>query len=779
VVETNSDSITEHTPAAEALHEQREWLRVTLASIGDAVITTDTEGRLTFLNPVAESLTGWTLEDASGVPLDTVFKIVNEETRGTVESPVTKALRMGLVVGLANHTILVAKDGIERPIDDSAAPIRNAQGEVAGVVLVFRDVTERRKTERALQDSEERFRLLVEGVQDYAIFMLDPQGNVVGWNAGAKRMKGYQAYEIIGKHFSCFYPPEAAEVGWPDKELQTAAAEGRFEDEGWRLRKDGSKFWANVIITAMRDEAGNLKGFSKITRDLTQRKQREGELRDSEVRYRRLFEAARDGVLILDADTGRIFDANPFISELLGYSRDELLDKELWQVGLFQDAQANREAYRLLQQRGYIRYDDLPLETKSGQTVEVEFVSNRYEVDHKQVIQCNIRDITGRRELERAKLQAEALADMNRRKDEFLAMLSHELRNPLSPIVSAVQLLRLRKDDDPIQQQAQAIIERQVGNLTRLLDDLLEVSRITIGRIRLQEENLDLRSIAERSVETVRPLIDQRMHEISMSLPPEPVWVRADTARIEQVIVNLLSNAAKYTDESGLIQLTVQQEGDEAVLQVRDNGIGIASDLLPRIFDLFTQAERSLDRAQGGLGVGLSVVKRVMEIHGGSVEAHSAGLGQGSEFIVRLPVVPPASNKPPSLPASPASMSSQSLRVLVVDDNRDSATAVAMLLRVSGHEVRIAHSGETALEAATEFHPNAVLLDIGLPEMDGYEVARRLRQNPQLKNVRLIAATGYGQETDRQRSQEAGFNAHIVKPVDFEELEELLRNIPQ
>jgi PAS domain S-box-containing protein len=432
-----SDQTSEPKQQAEALHEQREWLRVTLSSIGDAVITTDTKGSITYLNPVAISLTGWSQEDAAGIPLDLVFKIINEETRQTAENPATRALREGLVVGLANHTLLIAKDGTELAIDDSAAPIRNANGEVAGVVLVFRDVTDRREAERSLRESEERFRLLVEGAQDYAIFTLDPQGYITTWNSGARHIKGYTAEEIIGKHVSCFYPPEIVEAGLPQRELETAAAKGRFEDEGWRVRKDGSKFWANVIITALKDESGKLKGFSKITRDRTEDMRKESQIRDSEVRFRRLFETAKDGILILDSASGKITEANPYITELLGYSTDELIGRELWQIGLFQDIEASQAAFQQLQEEGYIRYHDLPLETKSGRKAEVEFISNVYNVDHHAVIQCNIRDITERRQLERAEAQAEALADLHRRKDEFLAMLSHELRNPLAAITNA------------------------------------------------------------------------------------------------------------------------------------------------------------------------------------------------------------------------------------------------------------------------------------------------------------------------------------------------------
>ena len=758
----------------ETLHEQREWLRVTLSSIGDAVITTDTKGSVTYLNPVAESLTGWTQEEAAGIPLEVVFKIINEETRQTVENPATRALRDGLVVGLANHTLLIAKDGTERAIDDSAAPIRNADGEVAGVVLVFRDVTDRREAERALRESEERFRLLVEGAQDYAIFTLDPQGYITSWNIGAERMKGYRAEEITGKHFSCFYPLEKIEEGYPDRELEAAAAKGRFEDEGWRLRKDGSRFWANVIITALRDDSGKLKGFSKITRDRTEAMRKESEIRDSEVRFRRLFETARDGILILDSSDGQITDANPYIIELLGYSTGELIGKELWQIGLFQDIEASQAAFQELQQEGYIRYHDLPLETKSGRKAEVEFISNVYNVNHHSVIQCNIRDITERRQLEHAEAQAEALADLHRRKDEFLAMLSHELRNPLAAITNAVQILDLQKEEHPLQEKAKAIIRRQARNLVVLVNDLLEVSRILGGRIQLHQEDLDARGIVQEAVETTRPLIDQHKHELTLSLPTEPIWLHADALRLEEVIVNLLTNAAKYTPDGGHIWLLLQQEGEQMVLRVRDTGIGIAADSLPHIFELFTQAPRSLDRSQGGLGVGLAVVCKLVEMHGGTVGAQSAGSGKGSEFIVRLPVLSSPTRRSQILSKEGDERSGSGWRVLVVDDNVDSADSIAMLLQVSGHEVRVAYSGQDGLDMADKYQPDIVLLDIGLPGMDGYEVARRLRKQPESKEAKLIAVTGYGQEAYRLQSQEAGFDYHLVKPVDAQKLQDLL-----
>ena len=353
--------------------------------------------------------------------------------------------------------------------------------------------------------------------------------------------------------------------------------------------------------------------------DITEHKQAEVAVQTSEVRYRRLFQTAQDGILILDANTLKIIDANPFMTELLGYTYEEFLGKELWEIGLFGDKRTSQAIYRELQEKGYIRYDHLPLETKHGKRVEVEFISNVYQVDQGLVAQCNIRDISERSRLERkTQEQAEALADLHRRKDEFLAMLSHELRNPLAPISNAVQLLRLQKNEDQLQQQARTIIERQVGQLTRLVDDLLEVSRITSGRIHLQQERLALNGIVENGVETVRTLIGQRRHVLKVSLPPQPIWLYADATRLEQVVVNLLTNAAKYTADGGHILLSVQQEDDEAVLRVRDTGVGIAPELLPRIFDLFTHHRSDVccrPSCADGVGSGTELSEPVQSRH--------------------------------------------------------------------------------------------------------------------------------------------------------------------
>lgn len=762
-------------PSEATLREQRELFRVTLASIGDAVITTDISGRITFLNPAAESLTGWALEEAAGLPLENVFRIVGEEDGQAVESPTLRALQEGVVVGLANHTLLIARDGTRRPIDDSAAPIRDGQGEVAGVVLVFRDISERRQQERAVQDALKYAENIIATLRE-PLLVLDRDLRIKTANrafyqhfhASREEIEGRLFHELGDGRWDIPALRKLLEEVLPHKQaFQDFEAEFDFPGVGRRA----------LLLNARRFEPLDSRPELILLafEDITERRHSEISLRTSEARYRRLFETAKDGILLLDARTGRITDANPFMTELLGFPHDEFLGKELWEIGLFSDISENQAAFRELQAKGYIRYAHLPLENRKRQKVEVEFVSNVYEVDHRKVIQCNIRDIGERCRLERmTQQQAAALADLHRRKDEFLAMLSHELRNPLAPILSAVHILRLQGTENLIQHQARVIIERQVAQLSRLVDDLLEVTRITTGKVRLQRERLDLRGIVERAVEAVRPAIDRRRQELSVSLPSEPVWLHVDPNRVEQVAVNLLTNACKYTDEGGRLGLTVGQEEDQVVLRVRDTGIGIAPDLLPHIFDLFTQADRSLDRSQGGLGIGLALVQRLVELHGGTVQAFSAGPGQGSEFVVRLPAPPAYTPAQDQTPEAAADRPAPSWRVLVVEDNLDVAESMALLMRMSSHDVRVAHSGPAGLEAAAEYRPDVVLLDIGLPGLDGYEVARRLRQHPELQGVKLIAMTGYGRESDLQRSQEAGFDHHLVKPVSPLRLLELL-----
>ncbi len=496
-----------------------------------------------------------------------------------------------------------------------------------------------------------------------------------------------------------------------------------------------------------------------------------------ELRYRRLFESAKDGILILDAESGKIVDSNAFIGELLGYDTQQLCEKELWEIGMFADELANRDAIRELQEKRYLRVEHMQLKSSRGEPVDVEVIANAYVEGTVHVIQCNIRDITERRRLEqKTQEQAKALADLDRRKDEFLAMLSHELRTPLAAISNAVHFLNLASNSVEAREQARGIIERKVAHLKHLVDDLLEVSRITTGRVQLRKEDVLVSSIVARAVETVRPLIEQRQHVLTLSAPSRPVWLNADAARLEQVVVNLLTNAAKYSDEHGHIWLTVEQEAGTVLVSVRDRGVGIAPELLPHIFELFTQAEPSLDRSGGGLGVGLCLVQRLVELHGGTVEA-SSQVGVGSEFVVRLPASVTGTSH--ALPADAAKQTVGSCRVLIVDDDEDTAESLAMLLQATGHEVRVAHDGPAALAAAMEYRPEVMLLDIGLPMLNGFEVAERVRKLPEIQNIVLVAVTGYGQERDRQKTHDVGFDYHLVKPAAFADVQRILSTVAE
>ncbi|MFL6198029.1 MAG: ATP-binding protein [Thermoanaerobaculia bacterium] len=386
-------------------------------------------------------------------------------------------------------------------------------------------------------------------------------------------------------------------------------------------------------------------------------------------------------------------------------------------------------------------------------------------------------DITERKRLEEElRRRAEDLAGADRRKDQFLAMLAHELRNPLAPIRNAVELMRQVETFDPAFQPSREMVERQVKHLARLVDDLLDVSRITQGSIRLRKEAVELGTVIDRAVEATRPLIDSRAHDLKVQLPTDPIHLEADPTRLEQILANLLNNAAKYTMPGGQIRVTAALEGGEAVVRVRDNGIGVPPDVLERVFEPFVQSEGSLARSEGGLGIGLTLVRSLVEMHGGSVEAHSPGLGQGSEFVVRLPARLPAEKSAP-MPEPEVPFSSRGLRVLVVEDNVDAAESLSALLRLWGHEVRMVHDGLAALDAAREQHPEVVLLDIGLPGLDGYQVAKRLREDPSMDGALLVAMTGYGQPEDRRRSREAGIHHHFVKPVEPFVLRTLLSNL--
>jgi len=755
--------------------QQREVFRVTLRSIGDAVLTTDTEGRITYINEVAESLTGWSHKDALGQPLERVFQILNEVTRQPVENPATRALREGVVVGLANHTVLIKKDGNECPIDDSAAPIRDEHGYVSGCVLIFRDVSAQRLIERDKANQLLTARLLASIVEtsNDAIISKSLDGIIQSWNAGAERVFGFTAEEAVGRHISLVIPPER--LAEEDQIIAKLSAGQRIEHfETERVRSDGQLIMVSLTISPIKDAAGNVTGASKIVRDVTARRRTERERQN----FVTVVENSTDFIGMCDLQ-GLPFFINRAGLEMIGLDDLEEARHTPIQEFFFPEDQGMimNEFFPAILANGHGEVEVRFRHFKTGEPRWMAYkVLTLTNAANEPVGFATVsQDVTERKQLaDDLRRLAADLAETDRRKNEFLATLAHELRNPLAPMSNMLEVVKQAGDDAEVLKQAHDTIERQLGQMVRLVDDLLDLNRITYDRLELRRSEVELSSVVQQAVEVARPLIDAAGHDLIIDLPDEPVYLNADRARLAQVFGNLLNNSSKYTRPNGRISLSAKRIDHEVVLTVKDNGAGIPQDKLDQIFDMFMQVDLTAERSQGGLGIGLTLVKRLVEMHAGSIEARSAGEGEGSEFIVRLPVITKPSG---AAQTGPAAEPSPQRRILIVDDNRDAADSLAMLMEITGNTTYVAHDGIEAIEEIEKHRPEVVLLDIGLPGLTGHEVCRRVRQQPWGKNIVMIALTGWGQEDDRRKSEEAGFNGHLVKPVDYDKLLELLSSL--
>jgi PAS domain S-box-containing protein len=751
-------------------------LRTTLVSIGDAVIATDSNGLITFLNPEAERLTGWKSIEAIGKSVPSVFHIVDEATRYNAENPIDKVLRFGKTVGLANHTILIARDGREIAIDDSAAPIRSADGVTFGVVMVFRDVTEQRSAELA----RARLAAIVEFSGD-AIVTKNLDGIVQTWNASAERILGYTAAEMIGQSITRVIPAdrlhEETEIlgrlrrGLPYERLETI-----------RVAKDGRQLHVSISVSPLKDGDGLVIGASKILHDITDIIATREALRNEHELLTTTLSSIGDGVIVTDAES-RVTFLNPEAQKLTGWTHAEAKGMPLPEVFRIVNEETRNEVENPVDKvlrTGFVvgLANHTVLIGRDGveRPIDDSAAPIRHSTGSLSGVVLVFRDFTARRQAERALQESrQKLHEEGIRKDEFLAILSHELRNPLAPIRMAVSVLNKISDREPELNQIREIIDRQTTQLTRLLDDLLDIGRISSGKIILRKTHFDIATAVSNAVESIRPQVELQRHELVIDLPPEPIFIDGDATRLAQVFVNLLSNAVRYTDDGGRIQLIVRREQSDAVIRVIDPGIGISPEQMSRIFDMFAQVDQSLERGQGGLGVGLALTRTLVGLHGGTVEAKSAGLGKGSEFIVRIPALP-ADFKQVQPREGTAATVQRSRRVLIADDNVDSATVLAMLLRDYGHEVRTVHDGIAALEAFRSFRPDLVVLDIGMPKLNGYDVAREIRSQCN-SHVTLIAVTGWGQEQDKSRAREAGFDHHLTKPVEVATIEKILDQI--
>jgi len=645
---------------------------------------------------------------------------------------------------------------------------------------------------------DDRFRLLVEGVTDYAIFMLDPQGHVMTWNTGAERIKGYRPEEIVGQHFSTFYPPEARNRHLPDHELRVASAEGRFEDEGWRLRKDGTRFWANVVITALRDGGGELRGFAKVTRDLTRRREHEETLRQSEERFRLLVEGVSDYAIFMLDTNGYVVTWNSGAERIKGYQANEIIGQHFSRFyppdvveGGWPDheLQIATETGRFVEDGWRIRKDG------SKFWANVMITALRDEGGRLRGFAKLTRDLSERKRAEALEadgaqrdemLEAERSARIAaqraaRIKDEFLATLSHELRTPLSAILGWTQILRKQGVPKPEDfHRAMEIIERNTRAQTQLIDDLLDLSRIVSGRIRLDVQQIAMPDLVRGAIESAEPTAQAKGVLLTSSLDHREGIVSGDPARLQQILWNLLSNAIKFTAEGGKVEVRLRRSGSKMEFTVSDTGIGIPANFLPHVFDRFSQKDSSTTRKFGGLGLGLAISKQLVELHGGTLRAHSPGEGHGATFIVELPLagleteVGSAAALGPARPATEGEASLPNLtgiHVLVVDDEADARDLIQRVLQEQGATVSVASGGEEALRILETLDADALISDIGMPSLDGYQLMRQIRAT-EAKGKRLpaLALTAFARAEDRKKALLAGYQSHVAKPVDMAEL---------
>lgn len=611
------------------------------AATGHAITMLDVEGRILSWNAGAERMTGYAADEVLGQPCAMFYcpeAIARDDYQREME-----AVKAQGDVELEGWR--VRRDGSRFWADIVISRIDGPDGQVQGFCKITRDLTERKRAEDLNRISEERFRLLVESVHDYAIFMLNPDGTVASWNPGAAKNKGYEAHEILGKHFSIFYPEDRVKSGWPDEELRNALRDGRFEDEGWRLRKDGSRFWASVVISAVYDAEGRHRGFSKVTRDLT-----------------------------------------------------------------------------------------------------------------------NQRRIA-------------TLEDEGRRISTFLAMLGHELRNPLAPMANAAALLKMDPAATETGRMAADVMDRQLRQMRRLVDDLLDVGRITSGKIALQREPVSVRDVLSDALEAAGPMLRAKQHHVRFDVGDPDLRVSGDRARLVQVFNNVLNNAAKFTPERGTVKVVMGQVGDEVEVSIADNGPGIPPGKLQDVFNLFVQGEEDPQNRQGGLGLGLSLVQQLVQCHGGKVSAFSIGQrGLGTEIVIRLPLL--SSEQGSGATPTPCAVDRPEqarLKVVVVDDNRDAANTLQMVISRLGHACSVAFDGDGALEMIRRERPDVAFLDLGLPGMSGLELAQALRSDGVASE--LVALTGYGLPEDRAATQAAGFRAHLTKPVPLDAVEAILADV--
>jgi PAS domain S-box-containing protein len=732
--------------------DRAEWegelFRLLVENVKDyAIFAIDEQRRVLSWSAAAEHLLGYREEEILGESADCFFT-PEDRAAGEPEKEIAQTLATGRGEDNRWH---VRKDGSRFWSSGVLTALWSKEGVLRGFAKIMRDRTDYKRTEEELRESEQRFTRFTEHLPGLA-WIKDLEGRYVYANEAAAQAFGKLANELYGKTDDELFPPETA--------AQFSENDRRAVESGTAVQvieslqhPDGIVHYSVVSKFPIPAPSGELSLVGGMAIDVTDRLAAEQEVerllvrqQKNALRLRRLAEAALkihssvslDSVLtVITEEARQVIGAEQAASSL---SQSEPAPGALAAPLVGRDGGAIGQIQLSQKSEGDFTEDDQAILSQLAAIASVA--------------------------IENAQLY-DRLRDADRRKDEFLAMLAHELRNPLAPIRSGLDVLEMNGAKDDII----SLMKEQVVHLVRLVDDLLDVSRIMRGKVQLRREPLELAAVLQRSIDVVRPLAVEAQHTLESALPPAPIWVEADPVRLTQVFTNLLHNSVKYTEARGRIEVSARREKEQAVVSVRDTGIGIEPELLPHVFDLFRQADQSLERSRGGLGIGLTLVKSLVELHGGRIEARSEGKGRGSEFIVRLPV---SHNVGRPNDASRPGARGRGRRILVVDDNLGAAKMLGLLLQALGsHEVELAHDGVTALDAVATFRPDLVLLDIGLPRMSGYEVAQRIRARPECDHIVVAALTGYGTEDDRRRSLEAGFDVHLVKPPAVESLQQL------
>ena len=762
-----------------------EQLQLLLDAVQDyAIFTLDPAGVIRSWNRGAVRTMGYSANEAVGKNFQ-IFYGPDDLAAGKPQAELATARREGRV---EDEGWRVRKDGSRFWANTVITVLRDPQGRIGGFAKVTRDLTERRNAEERVHRSEETFRLLIESAKDYAIFMIDPDGHVLTWNAGAQRIKGYTSDEIIGRSFKDFYPEEDVKSGKPERLLKTARERGSVEDEGWRVRKDGTRFWADVVITAVYDEHQILRGFAKVTRDLTLRRSAEERLRQSEEAFRLLVSSVKDYAIFLLDSEGNVATWNAGARHIKGYEASEIIGRHFSAFYPREDVEAGKpeRELQIARERGSVQDEGWRVRKDGSRFMANVLITAVYDEDGTLRGFAKVtRDVTEQKqaeEMRQALLQAEeetrraeasylVSQEANRAKDEFLMTLSHELRTPMTAILGWSRMLPSISPGDPVFAEGIASIARSAELQTQLIDDVLDVSRIVSGKLRLNVEVVDVARVVTGAIDAVRASANAKTIAIVTSFAPGLGTIVGDPTRLQQIVWNLLTNAVRFTPKNGRIDVGGRRVASQVQITVKDSGEGIDPEFLPHIFEPFRQAEHPRTRIHGGLGLGLSIVRHLAEAHGGGSTAESAGRGKGATFTITLPVgsvnaITPRSSTGQGSATSPRGSADRltGVTVLLVDDDFDARQLIRTALQREGAAVTAVESAPLALGELETLRPDIVVTDIAMPLMDGYALARQIRNTPKLRDLKVVALTAF--PSSRTAAKQGGFDEYLTKPID-------------